>query len=581
MKKTKIVATIGPASSDPTILKDMIFSGVNVCRLNFSHGTHESHKKTIDMIKSVREELSKPIAIMLDTKGPEIRLGDFKDEEGVFLTQGDTYVLTGEEVLGDAHHATVSYEELAKDVAVGDHILIDDGLVDLEVTAIDGLTITTKVLNDGQIKGHKGVNVPGAKVRLPAMTKKDEGDILFGIEEGVDFIAASFIRRSEDVLAIRKFLEENGGESIRIISKIENGEGVENMDDIIRTSDGVMVARGDLGVEIDPEEIPLVQKDMITKCVAKAKPVITATQMLDSMMRNPRPTRAEVTDVANAIFDGTSAIMLSGETASGKYPVQAVKTMARIALRTEEALPYDDILTKGTNFAPTTTNAIGRSTCFIARDLKAKAILTATSSGYTSRAIAKFRPAQMIIAATTSEDVCRSLSLDWGVEGIVTAYGDTTDSIIHKSIDKALEANLLTEGDLVVLTAGVPVGVSGTTNLIKVHTIARTLATGMGLGEQVVSGRAFVAQDDNLHEFQEGDILIVDGVDGRVKDLVDKATGLVAREGGLTCPSAIVALHTATTSIVGVEGLESLIHKSRITLDPESGRIFDGDVDIK
>ena len=470
VKRTKIVCTLGPASEKEETLRELIKNGLNVCRMNFSHGSHEEHKGRIDLVKKVREELGQPTAILLDTKGPEIRTGQF-DAPEVLLEEGQTFTITMKDVMGNKEMCTVSYKGLAKDVEPGNTILIDDGLVGLKVKEVNGDDIVCIVENSGIVKNHKGVNVPGVKVNLPAITEKDRSDIEFGIEQGIDFIAASFVRKVSDVLAIRKILEENNATDIKIISKIENQEGVDNLDEIIAVSDGIMVARGDLGVEIPTEEIPVVQKLMIKKCNEAGKPVITATQMLDSMMRNPRPTRAEVTDVANAIYDGTDAIMLSGETAAGKYPVEAVKTMATIAKRTEETINYNENLRDKALSAANVTDAISYATCTTAIDLNAKAILSATSSGHTARMVSKFRPQCPIVATTDNERVMRQLSLTWGVLPTISSNGKNTDEVIDNAINAGKEKNYLAEGDLVVITAGVPVATSGTTNLIKVETI--------------------------------------------------------------------------------------------------------------
>ena len=467
IKRTKIVCTLGPASESEEVLRELIKSGLNVCRLNFSHGSHEEHKGRMDLVKKIREELGQPTAILLDTKGPEIRTGQF-DAPEVLLEEGQTFTITMKDVMGNKEMCTVSYKGLADDVKPGDTILIDDGLVGLTVEAINGDDIVCKVQNSGIVKNHKGVNVPGVKVNLPAITEKDRSDIEFGIEQGIDFIAASFVRKVSDVLAIREILEANNADHIKIISKIENQEGVDNLDEIIAVSDGIMVARGDLGVEIPTEEMPVVQKLMIKKCNEAGKPVITATQMLDSMMRNPRPTRAEVTDVANAIYDGTDAIMLSGETAAGKYPVEAVKTMALIAKRTEESIDYSKELRNKANKAGNTTDAISYATCTTAMDLNAKAILSSTSSGHTARMVSKFRPDCPIVATTSHETVLRQLSLIWGVLPVMRAKSENTDQVIENSIEAAKAANYVNTEDLVVITAG---RVSGTTNLIKVETV--------------------------------------------------------------------------------------------------------------
>ena len=463
IKKTKIVCTLGPVSENEETLRELIKNGLNVCRLNFSHGSHEEHKGRMDLVKKLREELNMPTAILLDTKGPEIRTGKF-DAPEVLLEEGQTFTITMKDVMGDKERCTVSYKGLANDVKTGDTILIDDGLVGLTVKEINGDDIVCEVQNSGIVKNHKGVNVPGVKVNLPAITEKDRSDIEFGIEQGIDFIAASFVRKVSDVLAIREILEENNATHIKIISKIENQEGVDNLDEIIEVSDGIMVARGDLGVEIPTEEIPVVQKLMIKKCNEAGKPVITATQMLDSMIRNPRPTRAEVTDVANAIYDGTDAIMLSGETAAGKYPVEAVKTMATIAKRAEETMR--NRRTK-INKSKNVTDAISYATCTTAMDLDARAILSSTASGHTARMVSKFRPDCPIIATTSDESVRRQLSLTWGVLPVMRNKSANTDQVIVNSIEAAKTAEYVNENDIVVITAGG----SETTNLIKVETV--------------------------------------------------------------------------------------------------------------
>lgn len=582
MKKTKIVATLGPACSDPEILKELLQSGVNVCRFNFSHGDHKQHKETMDKVKKIRTDLNQPIGILLDTKGPEIRLGNFKEGQCT-LSPGDSFTLYMEEKLGDQKGVSLSYKGLSQDIQVGNHILIDDGLVDLEVVAKDDKCIETRVLNEGILKDHKGVNVPGVKLKLESLTEKDKEDIRFGIQEGVDFIAPSFIRKAEDVYAIRQVLEDHGGEEIRIISKIESKEGVDNMDAIIKASDGIMIARGDLGVEIEPEEIPLVQKTIINKCIEESKPVITATQMLDSMIRNPRPTRAEVTDVANAILDGTSAIMLSGETASGRYPIEAVQTMNRIAQRTEEYMDYDKRLDGIQKNRYNTTDAIGQSTCIIARDLRAKAIITATSSGYTSRAISKFHPNVPIIAVTTSPKVQRQCALDFGVFALMAPYSPSTDEVISVAVKRALEENFIKNGDLVVITAGLPVGVSGTTNMIQVQSVAQTLAKGVGIGKGKVSGRVIFAEDRSAlkDDFQDGDILALSHGPADFMPYLKRAGGLLSEESGLTSSSAILGLDLQIPTIVSLKDLNKKFENGQVvTLDSATGQIFDGEVNL-
>lgn len=579
MKKTKIVCTIGPASENKEIFAELVKNGLNVARLNFSHGDHAEHLKRIEMIKEVRKELNKPIAILLDTKGPEIRTGSFK--EPIMLEEGQIFTLTTDEYLGDQDKCQISYEGLPGDVVPGNKILIDDGLVELDVLEIKGNEIVTRVLNSGEVKNHKGVNVPGVSINLPAITPKDEADIKFGLEHGIDFIAASFVRKAADVLEIRKILEDNNIEDVHIISKIENQEGLDNLDSIIRVSDGIMVARGDLGVEIPTEDVPLAQKLMISKCNKAGKPVITATQMLDSMQRNPRPTRAEVTDVANAILDGTDAIMLSGETAAGKYPVESVMTMTSIARKIEETMDYKSILDKKSLELVNAgvTFAVSHATCYTAHELEASAIITATSSGFTTRKVSQFRPKAPIIATTISERVRRKLSLVWGVETILVDMASSADEIFEMGIEKSKAAGLIKKGDLVVITAGVPIGVTGATNLMKVEIVGEILLRGLGLGRTVVTGRACVvssAEEAKL-KFKDGDIIIAPVTDKDLMPFIEKSSGMVIEEGGYTSHGAIVALSLEIPTVVGARNAtETIEDGSEITLDSNRGIIYDG-----
>lgn len=577
IKRTKIVCTLGPASQSEEVLRELILNGLNVCRFNFSHGSHEEHKGRIDMVKKVREELNRPIAILLDTKGPEIRTGNFADPE-VLLEEGSEFTITMDEVVGTKEICTVSYKGLADDVKEGDTILIDDGLVGLRVKSVENGNIKCIVENSGIVKNHKGVNVPGVKINLPAITPKDVSDIEFGIKEGIDMIAASFVRKASDVLAIREILEKNNAGDVLILSKIENQEGVENIDEILQVSDGIMVARGDLGVEIPTEEIPIVQKMIIKKCNELAKPVITATQMLDSMIRNPRPTRAEVTDVANAIYDGTDAIMLSGETAAGKYPVEAVKVMASIAKRIEQTLDYDRMLKEKGSKNVTVTDAISHATCTTAVDLNASAIITSTSSGYTAKMVSRFRPQAPIIAATSNEAVMRRLALTWGVCPIKSALAGNTDEVIEKSIEASIESGYVKNGELVVITAGVPVGVSGTTNLIKVHVISEVLGNGVGIGNGTVEGRVRVANDNGeIKDFKKGDIIVAKTTDKDMNGYIEDAAAIVTEFGGMTSHAAIVGLNLNTPVVVSVADITKTVKDGDIvTVDAKAGIIYKG-----
>ncbi len=473
MRKTKIICTLGPASEKPHILKKLIEMGTNVVRLNFSHGNFDEHKRRIELVKQYREGLDLPVAILLDTKGPEIRLGKFK-QCPVYISEGQPFTLTIDECLGDESRVSVSYKNIVKDVYEGSRILIDDGLIELKVDEITQSNVHCTVVNGGSLGDHKGVNIPGIPLNLPNLTDKDREDIKFGIENGVDYIASSFVQRAEDIKAIRNFLNENGGEGIHIIAKIENQLGIDNIDEIIKASDGIMIARGDLGVEIPIENVPIVQKNIINKCILAGKPVITATQMLDSMIRNPRPTRAEASDVANAIYDGCDAIMLSGETAMGKYPIETFTTMANIATKVEESIDYDGNYLEGcVRDISTTTHAISHASCTIASELEATAIITPTKSGYTTRMVSRYRPKPPIIATTTSYDVYRKLAMIWGVIPRLTLDARSTDEMIEKAVEAALATKIVDREDTVVITAGVPAGESGKTNLIKVYVVGK------------------------------------------------------------------------------------------------------------
>ena len=580
MKKTKIVCTVGPACEKKEIFKELVKQGLNVARLNFSHGDHEEHLRRINTIKEVREEMGEPIAILLDTKGPEIRTGKF-GVEAVELQEGQTFTLTIEDYLGDQNKCNISYKGLPLDVVVGDRILIDDGLVELQVLEPPTATeIVCRVNNAGVVKNNKGVNVPGVKINLPAITAKDVSDIEFGIRNGIDFIAASFIRKAEDVLAIREILERNKAFDIHIISKIENQEGMDNLDEIIRVSDGLMVARGDLGVEIPTEQVPLAQKLMIKKCNAAGKVVITATQMLDSMIRNPRPTRAESTDVANAIFDGTDAIMLSGETAAGKYPIESVKTMATIAIAAEGSIDYAELLrSRRTKKTCDVTYAVSHATVATAADLEASAIITATASGFTARKVSEFRPQAPIIAATIDEKVRRKLALVWGVQTVNIGEHETTDEIFERALEACKAKGYIHEGDLVVITAGVPVGIAGATNLMKVHLVGEILLKGLGIGKKVITAEVCLATTgaEANAKLKPGQILVTNATDKDMMDAIYKASALIVEEGGYTSHAAIVGLSLGIPVIVGAYDATTIIKDGQlITLDSDKGIVYSG-----
>jgi len=583
MRKTKIVCTIGPASESLENTKKLIQAGMNVARLNFSHGDYEEHGNRIKTIRQASRELGKTVAILLDTKGPEIRLGKLK-EEPIELVQGETITLTTEEILGDVHRIPVTYKELPNDVHVGSTILIDDGLIGLKVLDVQGTEIKCEIVNSGPIKSKKGVNVPGVAISMPGITEKDAADIRFGIEQNIDFIAASFVRRASDVLEIRELLERYNGRHIQIISKIENQQGVDNLDEILEVSDGLMVARGDLGVEIPAEEVPLVQKIMIEKCNRAGKPVITATQMLDSMQRNPRPTRAEASDVANAIFDGTDAIMLSGETAAGKYPAESVQTMAAIAVRAESALRYREIFQKQASAQQTTvTEAISQAVANSALDLDAGAIITATESGYTARMVSKYRPKAPIVAVTPEEQVLRRLQLVWGVTPVLGRLAGSTDEMFDIAVEGALRSGIVHLGDTVIITAGVPVGRSGTTNLIKIHHIGHLIAKGQGIGSLSAIGKVVIARtpEEAIRKMTNGSILVAPSTDKEYMPAFEKAAGVITECGGITCHAAVVGLNLGIPVIVGVDNALGLLSDGEeITIYAEKGVIYSGQAKV-
>ncbi|MGM0216950.1 pyruvate kinase [Enterococcus sp. AZ126] len=580
MKKTKIVCTIGPASETVDMLVNLMNAGMNVCRLNFSHGDFEEHGNRIKNIREAAKITGKRVAILLDTKGPEIRTNEMENG-AITLKTGDSVRLSMTEMLGTNEKFSITYPELINDVNVGSHILLDDGLIDLEVTDIDRTAneIVTLVKNEGVLKNKKGVNVPGVSVNLPGITDKDAADIRFGIEQGVDFIAASFVRRATDVLEITKILEEENATHIQIIPKIENQEGIDNIDEILKVSDGLMVARGDMGVEIPTEDVPVVQKDLIQKCNALGKPVITATQMLDSMQRNPRPTRAEANDVANAIYDGTDAVMLSGETAAGDYPLEAVQTMARIAVRTEEALINQDSFALKLYSKTDMAEAIGQSVGHTARNLGIQTIVAATESGHTARMISKYRPKSHIVAITFTEQKARSLSLSWGVYATVADKPASTDEMFNLATHTSQEEGFASEGDLIIITAGVPVGERGTTNLMKIQMIGSKLVQGQGIGEASVIAKAVVANtaEEAVANAVEGSILVLKTTDKDYMPAIDKAIALVVEEGGLTSHAAVVAIAKDIPVIVGAADATSLIENDElITVDPRRGIVYRG-----
>ncbi len=578
MRRTKIVCTIGPASGHIPVLMNMIEAGLNVARLNFSHGTHEQHAQYIAAIRKASLETGKHVAIMLDTKGPEIRLGYLK-EKSIVLKAGQKVLLTTQELKGTADTLPVTYQGLPQDVVPGNRILISDGLIALRVLKTNDDSVECVVENGGEITSQKGINLPGVTVHLPAVTDQDKEDIIFGVEQELDFIAASFVRKAADILEIRKTVESAKGQ-MDIIAKIENQEALNNIDDIIKVSDGIMVARGDLGVEIPVEDIPLMQKMIIKKCNLAGKPVITATQMLESMIHNPRPTRAEASDVANAIFDQTDAIMLSGETAAGKYPLESVMTMSRIAEKAESALDKNKFFVAQRNpMAHTVTDAISHATCTIAHDLGASSIITSTETGHTARMVSKYRPLFPIVAVTPSVKVIRKMALVWGVYPLQTKPSKDTDSMISSAIDVSLREKMIAPGDLVVVTAGVPAGVHGTTNLIKVHIVGDILAKGIGITPKSSSGvmRICLSAQEAAEKIKKGDILVTRSIDKDFVPILEQAGGLITEVGGLTSHGAIVGLELGIPTVVGIESATSLLQDGEmVTVDGQRGLVYKG-----
>ena len=560
MRKTKIICTLGPSTDKGDVLRELIANGMNVARFNFSHGSYEEHGGRLANLKALREELGKPVAALLDTKGPEIRLKEFKN--GVeMLEAGQTFTLTTREVEGTKEICSVTYKDLPHDVHEGGTIMLDDGLIMLRIEKVTDTDITCTVLNSGKIKTKKGVNVPGVHLSMPYLSQKDREDIIFGIQNGFDFIAASFVRTAQDVYDIRNLLNEYDS-NIRIIAKIENREGVDNIDSILSAADAVMVARGDLGVEIDFTELPGIQKSVIDRSFSFGKPIVTATQMLDSMMVNPRPTRAEISDVANAIYDGTSAIMLSGETAAGAYPVEALKTMSAIAERTENEPHYRDERFKDAAHGQiSVSDATAHAACLTARDVNAAAIVTVSESGNTARLLSKYRPTQPIIACVMNEQVQRQLSLSWGITSLLMGPAKSTDELIEMSTALAEKNGYLHNGELAVVTAGVPVGVSGTTNMIKIHMVGNCLSTGVGVGREnadltSASGKACVCRtlDEVRAKFKPGMVLVVPSTTNEMLEYVRDAAALVVEEAGLNSHAAIAGKALLKPTIVGALG---------------------------
>lgn len=579
MRMTKIICTLGPATKSEDVLRKIMLSGMNVARLNFSHGTHEQQKGYADSVKKLRRELNLPVALMLDTKGPEIRTGEF--EHPVMLKEGEKFTLTTRTVAGSESLCSVSFGRLPAEVAPGARILIDDGLIELKVDSCAGSEIQCTVLNGGEVSSHKSINVPGMHLSLPFISEKDRQDIAFAVREDFDFIAASFTRSAQDIIDLRTELEKLDCHKIRIIAKIENSDGVKNIDEIIRVSDGVMVARGDLGVEIPFEEIPIIQKKIISKVSDAGRQVITATQMLDSMIKNPRPTRAETTDVANAIYDGTSAIMLSGETAMGAYPIQAVKTMAKIAERTESDIDYvQRFRQRNISDRPDVTSAISHATCTTAHDLGATAILTVTKSGRTARMISKYRPNCPIISGTTDPTIQRQMNLSWGVIPIMIEEQENTDKLFDHVVATAKNNGLVNDGDLVVITAGSPIGMAGTTNLLKVQLVGNVLVSGTGASKGSACGNVCVCKTPEELEksFSEGDVLVMPETSNALLPYLKAASAIITERSGMNSHAAIAGMALDKPVIIGAQNATRILKSgTTVTVDATRGIVYSGE----
>lgn len=586
MKKTKIVSTLGPASNDVATITALAKAGANVFRFNFSHGDHAEHLSRMNMVRQVEKETGLVLGIALDTKGAEIRTTDQEGGKFTINTGDEIRVSMDDSQAGNKDKIHVTYEGLYDDTHVGGHVLIDDGLVDLLIKGKDDANkeLVCEAQNTGVIGSKKGVNAPGVEIRLPGITEKDADDIKFGLEHGINFIFASFARKAQDILDIRKLCEDAGCDYVKIYPKIESQEGINNADEILQVSDGLMVARGDMGVEIPFIDVPFVQKDLIKRANALGKPVITATQMLDSMQENPRPTRAEVSDVANAVLDGTDATMLSGESANGLYPINAVKAMAEIDERTEDELLKRNTLAlqrfeeyKGSNV----TEAIGESVVRTAQELGVKTIITATNSGYTARMISKYRPNANILALTFDEKIQRSLGITWGVQALLTDKPSSTDDMFEVAAKVAKEQGYVKDGDLVIIVAGVPVGDSGTTNLMKLQIIGSKLAQGLGVGNGSVVGKTLVVNsaEEANSQIKEGDILVAKTTDPDYLPAIKKASGLVVEASGLTSHAAIVGLSLGIPVVVGVtDATERIASNITITVDARRGAIYQGEI---
>ena len=581
MKKTKIVSTLGPASNDLDTIVKLIEAGANVFRFNFSHGDHEEHLGRLNLVHEAEKKTGKTVGILLDTKGAEIRTTVQKDGKIEFHIGDEVRISMDDSIEGTKEKIAVTYPGLYDDVHEGGHVLFDDGLIDMQIEKKDDANreLVCKVLNEGVLGSRKGVNAPGVSIYLPGITEKDSSDIRFGLDHEINYIAASFVRKPQDILDIRELLEEKHMEHVQIFPKIESQEGIDNFDEILKVSDGLMIARGDMGVEIPPENVPLVQKSLIKKCNAVGKPVITATQMLDSMIENPRPTRAEASDVANAVFDGTDATMLSGESANGDYPVEAVATMARIDVKAENALRQYKNFSINDFDKTDVTEAIGRAAAEAVENLGIKTIVAATESGYTAKMISKYRPDADILAVTFDDRTRRGLMVNWGVYPVVAEKPATTDEMFKLATEEAKKAGLAKEGDLILIVAGVPVGEKGTTNIMKIQLVGSALVKGQGVGEETVIGKAVIAKsaDEANKKAEEGCVLVTKTTDKDYLPAIEKASALVVENGGLTSHAAVVGISMGIPVVVGAENATDAIKEGEtVTVDSRRGSIYRG-----
>ena len=581
MKKTKIVSTLGPASNDLDTIVKLIEAGANVFRFNFSHGDHEEHLGRLNLVHEAEKKTGKTVGILLDTKGAEIRTTVQKDGKIEFHIGDEVRISMDDSIEGTKEKIAVTYPGLYDDVHEGGHVLFDDGLIDMQIEKKDDANreLVCKVLNEGVLGSRKGVNAPGVSINLPGITEKDSSDIRFGLDHEINYIAASFVRKPQDILDIRELLEEKHMEHVQIFPKIESQEGIDNFDEILKVSDGLMIARGDMGVEIPPENVPLVQKSLIKKCNAVGKPVITATQMLDSMIENPRPTRAEASDVANAVFDGTDATMLSGESANGDYPVEAVATMARIDVKAENALRQYKNFSINDFDKTDVTEAIGRAAAEAVENLGIKTIVAATESGYTAKMISKYRPDADILAVTFDDRTRRGLMVNWGVYPVVAEKPATTDEMFKLATEEAKKVGLAKEGDLILIVAGVPVGEKGTTNIMKIQLVGSALVKGQGVGEETVIGKAVIAKsaDEANKKAEEGCVLVTKTTDKDYLPAIEKASALVVENGGLTSHAAVVGISMGIPVVVGAENATDAIKEGEtVTVDSRRGSIYRG-----